>query len=317
MDGLKENFEVDLVYLWVDGNDPVWRQKRAPYVKESYSDSEMASEARYQDNGELKYSLRSVEKFAPWIRKIFIVTDNQVPEWLDTSNPKIKIIDHTDILPEQALPCFNSTVIEHFLYKIPDLAEHFLYSNDDMFFNKPVFLEDFFTPDGRPIVRLNRRIFRKFWLNFHGRIMGKKTSYYNRVIENAAELVERATGKYIGHKSHHNIDAYRKSDYTHTFETFENDIATVIVNHIRNDNDIERLLYSFFPITEKKAKVKFVTQKESYRCHIEHKHHITDMDKFSPMLFCVNDSQDADRESHEMVAELLNRKFPNKSRFEK
>ena len=91
-----------------------------------------------------KYSLRSVEMYAPWIRKIFIVTDNQVPKWLDTSNPKIRIVDHKEILPEVSLPCFNSRLIEHFLYKIPGLSEHFLYANDDMFINRPVTPATFF-----------------------------------------------------------------------------------------------------------------------------------------------------------------------------
>ena len=66
------------------------------------------------DNGELKYSLRSIGLYAPWVRKIFIVTDNQVPEWLDTAHPKIQIVDHSEILPEESRPCFNSVIIENF-----------------------------------------------------------------------------------------------------------------------------------------------------------------------------------------------------------
>ena len=93
---------------------------------------------RYVNNDELKYSLRSVERYAPWIRKIFIVTDDQTPEWLDIENPKIKIIDHKEILPAESLPCFNSNVLEHFLCKISNLSEYFILSNDDTFFNKIV-----------------------------------------------------------------------------------------------------------------------------------------------------------------------------------
>ena len=121
----KEKIGVDLVYLWVDGNDPAWQTKYAAFANSGSKGFEINCKGRYADNDELKYSLRSVEMYAPWIRKIFIVTDNQVPEWLDTSNPKVQIVDHTEIMPEESLPCFNSCLIEHYLYRIPGLAEHF------------------------------------------------------------------------------------------------------------------------------------------------------------------------------------------------
>ncbi len=101
-------------------------------------DEDAVSDCRFINCNELKYSLRSVEKFAPWIRNIIIVTDNQIPDWLDVSNPKIRIVNHSDILPEMALPTFNASAIETSLHKIPDLSEHFLFANDDMFFGNHV-----------------------------------------------------------------------------------------------------------------------------------------------------------------------------------
>ena len=106
---------IDLVYLWVDGNDPKWQAKRNAFLERKVENSLSSFNGRYVNNDELKYSLRSVERYAPWIRKIFIVTDDQSPEWLDIENPKIKIIDHKEILPAESLPCFNSNVLEHFL----------------------------------------------------------------------------------------------------------------------------------------------------------------------------------------------------------
>ena len=82
--------DIDLVYLWVNGNDPKWIAKRNACIGKP-TDKQENCAGRYADSGELKYSLRSVEKYAPWIRKIFIVTDDQVPEWLDTNNPKVRI----------------------------------------------------------------------------------------------------------------------------------------------------------------------------------------------------------------------------------
>ena len=139
--------DIDLVYLWVNGNDPVWQAKRNATIGKPVENSGVNCEGRYANNDELKFSLRSIEKYAPWIHRIFIVTDNQAPSWLDTSNPKIQIVDHTEIMPPESLPCFNSSVLEHFLYKIPGLSEHFLYSSEYMLINKPGSPSTFFAKD--------------------------------------------------------------------------------------------------------------------------------------------------------------------------
>src|SRR5690606_33831817 len=155
MDGLR--FEIDLVYLWVDGNDPKWLSKKQAYTTMVSDGSEANNKGRYANNNELKYSLRSAALHAPWIRRIFIVTDDQTPDWLNTAHPKIQRVDHKEILPSTSIPCFNSSVIEYFLYKIPDLSEHFLFANDDMFFNANLTPDFFFGEDGFPIVRLKRK----------------------------------------------------------------------------------------------------------------------------------------------------------------
>ena len=314
---MAENMEIDLVYLWVDGGDPEWRKRRNLYSQDSCRDEGMDSEARYADNGELRYSLRSADLYAPWIRKIFIVTDNQVPEWLDVAHPKIKIVDHKEILPADALPTFNSTVIEHALFRIPGLSEHFLYANDDMFFNKAVEKSDFFAKDGMPIIRMTRRPFRKLWYWYLKNIKKYTLNNYNRTIHNSSLLVEKEYGRYIGHKTHHNIDAYLKSDYEETYKKFKESIYPTLYHHIRNDNDIQRNIYSYVPIMEKRGHLKFVTQKTSFRCHIEHPHYIEDLKKSNPMLFCINDSQYANEASHKLVADFLKERFPEKSQFEK
>ncbi|MEA4904481.1 MAG: stealth family protein, partial [Petrimonas sp.] len=129
MDSIMQPFDIDLVYLWVDGDDPKWLEKKRQFTGKVADCSEGNNKGRYVNNGELKYSLRSVEKYVPWIRRIYIVTDDQCPAWLQRDHPRIRIVDHTEILPEEALPCFNSSVIEYFIYKIPGLSEHFLLAN--------------------------------------------------------------------------------------------------------------------------------------------------------------------------------------------
>ena len=309
--------EIDLVYLWVNGNDPVWQAKRNAFIGKTEEKSSTNCEGRYADNDELKYSLRSVELYAPWIRKIFIITDNQTPEWLDTSNPKIRIVDHKEIMPPQSLPCFNSSVIEHFICRIPDLAEHYLYANDDMFINKPVTPEFFFAKDGFPIIRFSRRPFRKLYIKFREKILKKELSHYNQITQNSARLVERKYNTYYSGKAHHNIDDCLKSDCIHTEEVFKDEIEATLTNHVRSSNDIQRHLYYYVSLAEKRGHLSYVTQKTSFRFHIHNQKHYNKLEKYNPMLFCMNDSEYA-QDCHRIMAKnYLGNRFPKKSQFEK
>lgn len=309
--------DIDLVYLWVNGNDPQWLAKRNACIGKTEEKSAVNCDGRYADNDELKYSLRSIDKYAPWLRRIFIVTDNQVPVWLDTSNARVRIVDHKEIMPDVCLPCFNSAVIEHFLYKIPGLAEHFIYANDDMFINKLVTPETFFGKDGLPIVRFNRRPFRKWTLLFKEKVQGKRLSNYVQTIRNSAELVEKKYGKYYGGKTHHNIDAYLRSDYEHAAKVFEDEIRTTLPNHVRSENDIQRNIYSYVALAEKRAHLHYVTQRTSFRLHIQNESHYGKLERYNPILFCMNDSQYAKDCDRKRAAAFLDKRFPEKSQYEK
>lgn len=308
---------IDLVYLWVNGNDPKWQEKRNACIGKPIEKSGVNCEGRYADNDELKYSLRSIEKYAPWINNIFIVTDNQTPSWLNTENPRVKIVDHTEIMPPECLPCFNSALIEHFLYKIPGLSEHFLYSNDDMYVNGPVTPSTFFAKDGFPIVRFNRRPFRKLVLKFNEKILGKHLSNYIVTIRNSAELVEKKYGTYYSGKTHHNIDSYLKSDYKYTNEIFKNEIEATYSNHVRSANDIQRNIYSYVALAEKHAHLLYVTQRTSFRFHIHKDKYYSKFERYNPLLFCMNDSEYATDEHRLKAKAFLEKRFPEKSQFEK
>src|SRR5690606_21432971 len=103
--------------------------------------------ARYESADELRYALRSVHYYASWVRQIHLVTAGQTPSWLDTSHPKVRLVDHTEIFPPGAGPVFNSHAIESRLHHVPGLAEHYLYLNDDVMFGRLVRPEDFFVGD--------------------------------------------------------------------------------------------------------------------------------------------------------------------------
>ncbi|MDE5981320.1 MAG: Stealth CR1 domain-containing protein [Bacteroidaceae bacterium] len=309
--------DIDLVYLWVDGSDPAWQAKHNVYTGSTAEQTKTDCKGRYADNEELRYSLRSVEMYAPWIHHVFIVTDSQVPSWLDTSNPKVTVVDHRDILPAACLPCFNSALIEHFLYCIPGLAEHFLYANDDTFINQPVAPVTFFGSDGLPIMRMNRCFSRRLEIWFRTRILKETPGNYTMTIHNSAKLVQQKYGPYYDLKTHHNVDAYRKSNYEETHNTFRKEIEAMLGNHIRSAKDIQRNLYAFTALARKQAYLQVVTQRTSFRFSLQKMKHYKRMERYSPTFFCMNDSErvtDADRER---AAAFLAKRFPIKSQFEK
>jgi Stealth protein CR2, conserved region 2/Stealth protein CR1, conserved region 1 len=153
---------VDAVVAWVDGGDPKHRAKRKRYLADPGGDAKPERvaniERRFSDNDEIRYCLRSIRNYAPWVRTIWLVTDNQVPASIDrrkAAQENIRIVDHREIFRqhERLLPTFNSYAIESMLWRIDGLADRFLYFNDDMMLVGPVEPTDFFSNDGKVILR--------------------------------------------------------------------------------------------------------------------------------------------------------------------
>lgn len=172
---------IDIVYLWVNGNDPSWLKIKNHYSalhqEKTVVIQDACSDNRFTDHQELRYSLRSILSYAPFFRHIFIVTMNQCPDWL-ANHPQITIVDHKDIFKNlDDLPTFNSQAIECHLHRIPNLSEHFIYFNDDVLLGRPVTPSDFFTESGKvkvlfeegktvspsPIVQAT--LYRRAWVN--------------------------------------------------------------------------------------------------------------------------------------------------------
>ena len=150
---MKNDTLIDIVYLWVDGNDPSWRDKRHRAAEKLCASTRNAMalygnvEGRFRDNDELRYSLRALEQFFPGHGHIYVVTDDQTPAWLRSSN-RLTLVDHRELIPAKSLPLFDSANIESYIHRIPGLSERYFYLNDDVFFGAPVNLEDWFWSDG-------------------------------------------------------------------------------------------------------------------------------------------------------------------------
>lgn len=143
----QEVYPIDFVVPWVDDTDPGWREKKARYTGRVMTEGN--TEVRYRDWDTLKYWFRGVEKFAPWVRCVYFVTDNQRPEWLNIDHPKLKWVQHADFIPHEYLPVFSANPIEWNLHRIEGLSENFVYFNDDVFLIKDTKPEDFFV-NGNP-----------------------------------------------------------------------------------------------------------------------------------------------------------------------
>lgn len=322
--------DIDLVYLWVDGSDPVWRAKRNEFLHDAdiaVISHEATDEARFRSLDELKFSLRSVEKYAPWIRHIYIVTDNQVPSWLNLNNPRVSIVDHKEIMPPLALPTYSSPAIEWCVDNIPGLSEHFLLANDDTFIAEEVSPDFFFNEKGHPIVRLKKWPSRKM-----------DRSQYLKTIGKAQQLVRQHFGKYIKHIPHHNIDAYRKGDLKDCKRYFAKEVDETIHRHVRNDDDLQRVVALYYAIANGVAEVKLMGRynkrmslldkiRDSLRgiYHYDTRciniEEMTDfqgvMARYNPTLFCVNDNEKASDPSRLRARDFLEHMFPDKSSFEK
>lgn len=178
------NETIDFVIYWVDGNDKRWQKKRQEYCNSSEQDNGIN---RYRDWDNLQYLFRGIEKFAPWVNKIYFISDEQVPFWLNEEHPKVCIIDHKDYIPEQYLPVFSSHPIELNLHRIPGLSEKFVVFNDDCFLTNYVKPEDFFDKG------LPKDIFMEYPI-----MCGGNAAVFSNVLANDFNLI----GKYFSRKEY-------------------------------------------------------------------------------------------------------------------
>jgi len=148
------DFPIDVVFTWVDGLDPAWLQKKLdfdPTVNDPSAQlaAESISDARFRNRNEILFSVGAVKRFMPWVRNIYIVTDQQVPTQVVEAYPDVRVVDHRDIFPDPSvLPVFNSHAIESCLHRIEGLSDHFIYVNDDTMVVRPLKPEHFFNANG-------------------------------------------------------------------------------------------------------------------------------------------------------------------------
>ncbi|WBU38355.1 stealth family protein [Homoserinibacter sp. YIM 151385] len=241
-------FPIDLVFSWVDGTDPEFQRQRARRMRSHVVGEGDDSEARFRQIDELKYALRSVEAFAPWIRQIFIATDSPRPAWL-AEHPRVRLVRSEEMFRDPSvLPTHNSHAVESQLHHIEGLSEHFLYSNDDMFFGRPVAPELFFSPGGiSKFVEATTRI-------GLGENAPERSGFENAARVNRAILAERF-GATITRHLEHCAAPLRRSVMAEMERELPEDFARTAASRFRSSTDISvtNSLYHYYALLTGRA----------------------------------------------------------------
>ncbi len=314
------DFPVDIVYTWVDGDDPEWiANKEAAQVGLGIEKTagSVLSEERFRSRDELKYSLRSVEKFAPWVRTIHIVTAGQCPEWLNVDHPKIRLVDHADIyLKPEWLPTFNSSGIETQLHHVPGLADKFLYFNDDFFLGEYCHISDFFYGNG--VIKY----FPSSQMAYEHDI-DETSEEYIQADKNAIELLSGEFGSMNRHIMQHVPYPSDRTVLEDLENKFPEEFAACAQEQFRSSSDLRPIAFMQYQYGFHHAKA--MPSSISHRYLALWKEAIVDqlnivLRSRDKKTFCINDvglQPERTEEINNAVIDFLEAYFPEPSAFEK
>lgn len=269
---MKEVQKIDVVIPWVDGNDKDWQKLIDQYKGVKSADK---SESRYRDWDNLQYVFRGIEKFWPWVNRVFLITCGQKPQWLNTKCEKLKLVNHTDYIPKEYLPTFNSHTIELNLHRIEELCEHFIYINDDFFPIHPMKSTDFFR-DGLPCDSALQQTLLSIYVPDDANIL--HIDFANLGLLNARFRKKNVTkgnlyrwyGPYLGIHGilqalfkanqnfftgffiHHSAQSFLKSTFNTIWENYPDYLHVHCFNKFRQDTDVNQWLIRYWQLAENK-----------------------------------------------------------------
>ncbi len=326
---------IDIVIPWVDGSDTIWRDEYNKYKADKNSDN---SSARYRDWGFLKYWFRSIESYAPWVRKIHFITYGHLPKWLNINHPKLNIVTHSDFIPKKYLPTFSSHPIELNIHRIKGLSENFIYFNDDIYLSHSLNKEDFFvnnipvdtgvfgvikntdTSNFMPYIMLNMMAIIN--MNFDKKKMLKKdfSKWYS--IKYGKDLLKNiylsAWSAYTGFMNYHTCSAFCKSTFKKVWELNEKILDETCLNKFRSKEDVNQYLMRYWQLCEG----KFVPHKSNSYYFTIGKKDKKDIEKIlydnKYKIICINDDPMGFdyEEQQKMLKSIFEKKYPNKSEYE-
>lgn len=311
------DFDIDMVFSWVDGTDIEFQRARAKRMANYVVGDGDDSEARYRQIDELKYALRSVWMYAPWVRRIFIATDSPAPAWL-ADDPRVTIVRSEEFFrnPDD-LPTHNSHAVEAQLHRIPGLAEHFLYSNDDMFFGRPLSPDMFFSPGGvTKFVEATTRV-------GLGGNDPSRSGFENAARVNRALLQERF-GRITTRHLEHSAAPLRKSVMFELEDEFAEAFARTTASPFRSATDISvtNSFYHYYAlmtgraVVQTQARVRYI--ETTLRSALKAMRRL--LKRRDADMFCLNDGSKPEigvEERTTAVIDFLERYFPFPAPWEK
>lgn len=329
------NEKIDFVIPWVDGNDIEWRAERRKYDNSEGDNREI----RYRDWENLRYWFRGVEKYAPWVHKIFFVTWGHVPVWLETSNSKLEIIKHEDFMPREYLPTFNSNAIELNLHRIPDLSEQFVYFNDDVFVWNYVKETDFFKKSKpcdsaimSPIIQENKNgigttlannigIINEHF-NKQNQITSHINYWYNFLYgkQNLKNLLLLPWHDFCGFYEMHITSSFLKSTYNEVWEKEKEILETTSKHKFRRPNeDVNQWLMRDWQLASNNFAPRNANFGRNFNIFKETAKAIKALEGGKYKVICINDSDKIDNFENlkEKIINIMQQKLPEKCSFEK
>jgi len=299
---------IDLVYTWVDGSDQYWIEKKNKYSKNT---SKIEDNIRFTNIDELKYSLRSVYKYAKWINNIYIVVDDdQYPKWLNLDNPKIHLIKHSEIFDNiNDLPTFNSHSIECNLHNIPNLSKYFIYMNDDMFFGNYVHKYNYFSNKLHYFNNTHNCVFNLKYIpesNVNG--------YYGAWNKTQNLLFDKLNIK-PSCQWHHGI-ILDKDNFKRINDIFYDEFVKTSSSKFRDPDNIVPVGMCYqYGLKNKEYKIK--NPLSNFVVNLSQTSNLNetldDILKTKPFAFCLNNNNNV---NNKIVIDFLNKYFPDKSPYE-
>ena len=292
---------MDIVITYVDCNDPVWRQDYEKFTNMPLM------QKRYRDWGTLKYLLRGIDSRMSFIRNVYMVVSHptQVPDWVDTDN--LKIVLHSDIIPSEYLPVFNSAAIEMFLHKIDGLDEQYIYFNDDTFPVGNCVPEDFFY-DGRISTGFSKHFL--------------ATGMYKKHCRNSDWMSRKALNmktSLVFVRPQHACTPMLRSQCSEVFDKMEAEILPTI-SRLRTNDNVNQYLFLDYMYYNGKVRVRKTSNKH-FSVAVASAETIAEFIRNPYRTFCcINDVQMSNEKFCQMrdtITEAFEDVFPEKSRFEK
>ncbi len=316
---------MDAVITWVDSTSPLWRNSYDAHKGEAPFFG--LNEARFRNNGELKYLLRSIDMNMKFIGNIYILTSGEVPDFINFAHGRVRMVRHQDIVPEGCLlPTFSSEVIETFIHNIDGLSNDFLYFNDDFLALNPVD-KDFFLSDDSYWVSEDLPVVSK--------IIQPSNPWESKLFNTRRKLIDFVGDSVTLLTAPHTPRLLRRSIYAELLDLVSDEIKLLRSKRFRNDeNEMHFLTFynamvlNYLPIKDKfdlTVKSRRLDRQNSIALHIrdsveDFDSQISLIEKFNPQFICIQDEMAGSVNQGDLRLEAyynyMNRVFPNKANFE-